>query len=159
MAKVSVVAAMMTAKDVLSPLHSWAAARLEADVLPKFYKSPQYREMLSARHGRFWRVLRLCQDIIACIRTIENELLAPLEQSATTQSMLLVYNKDARAEETRADIQAIVETQRATCAEIRRYALGTARAAKRLFKRLELRDVRAQMLTDANTDDDDDDDE
>merc|ERR1719240_817303 len=154
MAKVSVVAAMMTAKDVLSPLHSWAAARLEADVLPKFYKSPQYREMLSARHGRFWRVLRLCQDIIACIRTIENELLAPLEQSATTQSMLLVYNKDARA-----DIQAIVETQRATCAEIRRYALGTARAAKRLFKRLELRDVRAQNLTDANTDDDDDDDE
>ena len=135
----------MSGSKVLEPLRAWAGKRLEVDVLCKFYRSSAYREMLKERIGRFWRILRLCESIISHVGTIDQDLLSPLEGTAGQESMMLIYDQPARAHEMAKEVLALTSALRETSIQMGKFALKTAHAAKRLFRKLELRDAASLM--------------
>jgi ankyrin repeat protein len=142
----------LSAAQVVEPLHTWAGKRLEADVLRKFYRSSGYREMLKERTGRFWRILRLTELVSSHVSDVESDLLFPLEGTASQESMLLIYDQPARAHEMTKEVLALTSSLRETCLQMRSHALSTAHAAKRLFKKLELRDAMASLPDDSDED-------
>ena len=142
------------AAEILTTLRDWAGQRLEADVLPLFFKSKGFKEMLIERTGRFWRILRLCEMVTAHVGQVQQELLIPLTTTAAQESMLLIYDQPARAHEMSKSILALTGPLSESCASIRAKSISTAHAAKRLFKRLELRDALVRFGEDEASDED-----
>lgn len=143
-----------SAAEILTTLRDWAGERLEADVLPLFFKSKGFKEMLIERTGRFWRILRLCEMVTAHVGQVQQELLIPLTTTAAQESMLLIYDQPARAHEMSKSILALTGPLSESCASIRAKSISTAHAAKRLFKRLELRDALVHFGEDEASDED-----
>ena len=133
--------------------------------------------MLKERTGRFWRILRLTELVSSHVGAVEGDLLFPLEVSdgvvhndlisyplrvtvicrssrfplegtASQECMLLIYDQPARAYEMTKEVLALTSSLRQTCLQMRSHALSTAHAAKRLFKKLELRDAMASLPED-----------
>jgi len=130
----------LSAHEILKPLREWAEQRL-VGVLPNFYTAPSYRLMLTDRTGRVWRVITICGRIHTMIGDIEKELVAPLEATAVREKITLVYDQPGRSAEVSAKIRGVATDLRTHCEGLKLRVAATARSARRLFKKLELRDA------------------